>query len=338
MMPIIRATKSLKRRLGIEIHDQFFKLVEIEQRNGTTRLYNYLIEAIPEGWIESGVIKAEHDLVKKLSFLLSKNKIKAKDVHLAITSQNLILRPLQLPNMEEKMLRKAIDAEIHNNIQLPFSHFVYDYAVIPKENESIERTENGIDVMVVIAPQSLVESYVQLFEKLGLRVKSVDLSPLAIFRFLERERKANQHQTFMMVHLYGKEAEISLFHRRILRLSRMIPLEYRSYYQLGADEPQEALDIDSFANDLIREIERILNFYFYTLNNRDQQLTEILVVSDRPSALRIAEILQAYFQVPAVIQACNDIKVAGRLPVNKVREDSPALIVPLGLAIKDVKS
>lgn len=337
MMPKIRATKSLKRRIGIEIHDQFFKMVEIEQKNGITCLYNYLIEAIPEGWIESGVIKAEHDLLKKLSYLFSKNKIRAKDVHLAITSQNLVLRPLQLPNMEEKMLRKAVDAEIHNNIQLPFSQFVYDFVVIPKEEESIEGAENGIDVMVVIAPQSLVESYVQLFEKLGLRVKSVDLSPLAIFRFLERERKANQHQTFMMVHLYGKEAEISIFHRRILRLSRMIPLEY-SYSPLGADEPQEALDIESYANDLIREIERILNFYFYTLSNRDQQLTEILVVSDRPSAPRIAEILQAYFQVPAVIQACNDIKVAGRLPVSKVREDSPALIVPLGLAIKEVKS
>lgn len=328
--------------IGIEIADQYIKLVEIVKSRKGPMITNFAIEEIPAGLIQNGVIQQEDELHKFLKKIKKKQKLRSRKVNLAINSPNILLRPIQMPKLEKRMLKSAIEMEIANTIQLPFQTYTYDYVWIPTNEDELNIPTEEVqkqELLLIIASRDMLDGYVDVFEKLGLKVTNIDLAPISFIRLLQRERNHDMPPFFIGINFHQHFAEVSIFNNGILRLSRNIMINRGTYLIEETAEHDQVNTFDSaaYATDLIREIERILNFFRYTLNHREQLLNKIVIAGypeeeDEP----ITEALSSYFQVSVSQLSAGPLLVYKRIS-RGYNMNAPYLTIPTGLALKDVK-
>lgn len=336
-----------KRLIGIEVTDHQLKMAEIVKNKKQTVLTNFAIEAIPAGVIQNGVIQSKDELHHLLKKIKRQHKLRGR-VNLAINSANILLRPLQMQKLDKKQLHKAIEMEITNNIQLPFQGYTYDYAWIPEAGADVLREmgmtdqekEHKHEMMLLIASKEMLDTYVTVLKKVGLEVVSVDLAPLSLLRILENEREGQINPLFVGVNLYEQFAEVSVFSDGVIRLSRNIMLNPQNYLTEteAEDIATTSINIAAYTADLMREVERILNFYRYTLNHRDQMLHEIVLAGDLPIEAELLEnAFASYFQASASNLVAKHVHVH-----TKIEDTYPSqahkLTVAVGLALKDVRA
>lgn len=333
-----------KKVIGVEITDEQLKLVEISRNKKQKVITKYAIEDLPSGLIQNGIIQNTDELHQILKKIKRKLKLGNRDINLSINSPNILLRPFQMPKMDKKLLRKAIEMEIENNIQLPFQQFTYDYALIPeRENDPIADIEEQTqELMLIIAAKEMLNTYISIFMKVNLEVVSIDLAPISFLRLLELKHNRKIEQLFIGINLHQQFAEVSIFSDAVLRLSRNIPFNPQNYVLSNVIDDRspdiKPLNYEAYNADLIREVERIINFYRYTLHHRDQVLSEIILAGSLPlDTEQVLNALSTYFQVPCLILAADHVDVHGKVSRGYAVQ-APMLTIPLGLALKDVRA
>ncbi|MCF6092700.1 pilus assembly protein PilM [Microaerobacter geothermalis] len=323
--------------LGLEFKDDMVKIIELVHQKKGYQLRKAVYSPLSNGLIQNGHIHDMDGLRKMIKPLIKGEKFKSKKAVLALKSEQIMLRTLKLPKLPKKELEKVILLELENNIQLPFSDPVFDYISLPHQNS--EGTEQ--ELLLVIAPGSVVRQYVQLSKLLGLKPICVDVHSLAILRLMKWIRK-ELPTTFMSVNVGHHGVDVSIYHQGILRLTRNISLSSSDYLikspaitdAFSAIHYLENSDgLKSYAQDLGHEIERVMNFYLFTLNNRDQNLDEIVLCGEAPNISLLGEYLSTRLQVPVQVedwtgyienQTDMDIK------------DMSVFSVPIGLGMKEV--
>lgn len=335
--------KRKERYVGIEFKDALVKLVEIEKTANGITIQNFHIEKVPDGLLSAGKIQDQDKFLTFLYDLKNKACIQSKNLHLSIDCQNVLLRPIKIPNIPKKDLEKALDLEIENNIQLPFDDYVADFVILTDEKEL--KAAKELNIMLVIAPKSHVMTYIHPLKELGFLPLSVDLAPLAVQRVMELESNGDLGETFMIVNVGEKSTEVSIVHNRVLRIVRTFSLDLQTYIEEPQIQDADALSfmqfqeersgIRSFATDIGNEVERILNFYLYTLNNRDQTISELVLIGDLADMTPVAEYLSLRLNVETRLDLLKAENIVPAL-ADTVKEVASSLIVPFGLAIKDV--
>lgn len=331
-----------KKIIGIEISDDQLKLVEISRRRKQKVITKYAIEDIPTGLIQNGVVQNHEEILQFFKKMRRKLKLGNRRINISINSPNILLRPVQMPKMDKKLLRKAIETEIANNIQLPFQQYTYDYTLIPdhKIETELESEEQTQEFMLIIAAKEMLETYIALFKKVKFEVVSIDLAPISFLRLLELERKEKVEQLFVGINLHQHFAEVSIFSNAILRLSRNISFYPQSYVMPVEEVDGTAtttINYEAYNADLVREVERILNFFRYTLHHREQLLGEVVLAGNLPHETEpITTAFSTYFQAPTSILSTHHLSVHNKI-VRSYAKQVPMLAIPVGLALKDVK-
>lgn len=357
-----------KSYLGMECKDSVVKIVELLHTGDGYTIRNFQITSLPAGIIQQGRIEDDDQFIQIIREMMHLAKMRAKSVQLSISSQNVILRPAKLPNLPMKELREVARLEIEMNIQLPFQDPVFD--IVPLNKARIRQGEE-MDVMLVIAPRQIVMSYVQLLKKLKLKTISVDLTALAHMRVIDWAREGEKADTIMTVNISEYGAEVGVFHNGILKLTRHISLQgaqsildQQPNVVLGEVAAADAVYDDPIADGAItdgaisnqptnlppgrrddghsrfavhlgNEIERVMNFYLYTLNNREQQLDEIVLTGEQVDLRALSEYLAARLQVAASVETLAPFKVHRPVRIDFQRH-AAELTIPIGLAMKVV--
>jgi type IV pilus assembly protein PilM len=319
---ILLRIKPAKGILGIEITDRCIKLVEIvRHRHDSYKLKKYIIEKLPENVVDDGRILDSSHVIFTLQIMLAKINLKVKKVHLILPSQLIMVRFLKLPNIPMKNLRKLIDFEMMHNIHLPFDLPFYDFVVVNREEQMLQMPSQ-CEIMLVAAPQDLIHEYQGIFTSASLKPVSMEFKALSLFRVLELSDRVNPHSTMLLIDINEHVSDVSIFHNRQLKITRNIPMNFASQ---GTDA-----DFINACLDLGFEIERLMNFYRYTLNNREHEFSDILVSGD---VSRLNDLVDRLAErVPCKISILSTNHIQSNLPDFSAL--FPSLAVPIGLALR----
>lgn len=165
-----------KAMLGVDIGTSAIKIVQMK-KNAT--IGGWAVEDLPDGVINQGRIEAETTLVNLIKRAMSNNKISGSDCALCISTNELIIRELTLPEMEDKQIRENIRHEITSFLPLNHEEYSIDYKVL----EYIPSRDGGLGklrIMVAAIPNKFVESYIDSLKSAGLKVSYVDVIPNAV--------------------------------------------------------------------------------------------------------------------------------------------------------------
>lgn len=143
---------------GLDISDSSVKLCRLSRRNKGYAVSSFGEFPLQEGIVSQGEVKQEDALSRALADAAAHVKGLPLDTPYAAVSLpegKVFMQVVQLPAIKEEEVEQAIRFQAENFIPYPLDTVVLDFQIISSRNVPLDH----VDVLVVSAPRSLVDSY-----------------------------------------------------------------------------------------------------------------------------------------------------------------------------------
>lgn len=175
--------------------------------------------------------------------------------------------------------------------------------------ESAAEAERQCDVLMAAASLELIDEYKEAVTEAGLLPVSMEIKALTLYRVLKHGDAGAAEGTVLLVDINERGTDVSIYHDGKLKITRNLNviIETGQPDTDETDDPLELLLLGTQASqqqepvaELVHELERLMNFYRYTLNNRDHEFDRIVVTGDIPDMNRVLSGLRERMPQPIV--------------------------------------
>jgi Tfp pilus assembly PilM family ATPase len=245
---------------GIEIKDAFVRAALISKsKKDEIQILSIAEEALKAGTIKNGVLSDRPAFIQALKNLSKKSKKKIKYVIISIPPDNVYSQIFTFPTVVKgERLEETMRLII--GFQLPRTQ-EDAYLDWEKVNTSAKN-----EVFLALAQKSVIDNYIDAFEKAGLKVVAVETHPLSIGRIIDIEKIDNPTLVIVENEL---SATIMVIKHRTAYFARVLPYSF--------------IPSDKIPN----EIKRIVNFYE---SENKEKITQIIKISGERNTIRGKEI------------------------------------------------
>jgi type IV pilus assembly protein PilM len=196
-----------KRTVGLDIGSSSIKLVEVLDVSQGYLLNTFAQLPLEKGVIEEGGIVDAKILQDKIRHLVKVSRCKTRKVVASLSGHKVIARRASFQNMEEEDLRQLINDEGAN--YLPFD----DIKAINFDFQILGDSESGpgqVDVILVAAKKDVVQSYVDVIEKAGLKPVIVDVDSFALETMYEANYDFEDNDVVVLINMGASMTNINV--------------------------------------------------------------------------------------------------------------------------------
>ena len=350
--------------LGIDIGSASIKAVELRVVDGKPVLTNYAWMPIKEELL--GKSDANPDmyysaLTACIKRIMKSASFSSKNAYVSIPAFGGLITIVDLPEMPENEIDKAIRFEAHKYIPTAIDELVVSWEVVGrkivrKENvaagsgEGEKMANNMLEVLLVVGSKERVLKYEKMFTDAQLKLMSVDIETFPLVRALV----GNDDGTFILADIGAYDCNIALVEKKVIRASRNIDaggneitetiaksmnIDFERAESLKVSERNffsEDASMNFFTLDMIiNEIGRIIESY-RKKQGPDKNIDGIIVSGGTANMTGIANYFQSRLQIKTMIG-----NPFNRLSYDKKLETSLSRIsnrfsVSIGLALKGI--
>ena len=227
-MPLFYTDKPV---FGFDIGRSSLKVMQIDQSGKKDRVVAYGTVSFDSDAInDQGIIVNPETIIKAANKLITKDlvgSLSSRRVAVSIPNANSFSRVLSLPKMDEKDLRAAVEAEVNQSIPLPSDELYFDYSVARTLEDDTQ------EVQLVATPRAIVDSYVGVFEALGLEIALIESNISAMTRIVVH---AEAHEVNTLIVDIGSTAcDISIYDGSAIRATGTVDCSSERLTQNIAD-------------------------------------------------------------------------------------------------------
>jgi type IV pilus assembly protein PilM len=180
LMALTLGKKNPRGSVGLDLDGAF--VAAIQAQDG--RVSRAASMELPSGVITDGEVADVERLTESLKTFFKENDLPTR-VRLGVSNQQIVVRHLELPQIEEEAeLAAAVRFQAAEAIAMPLDEAVLDYQVVGQAT-SAEGTPR-LRVVVVAARQAMIERFVAGVRGAGLKPEGIDLNAFALVRALAR--------------------------------------------------------------------------------------------------------------------------------------------------------
>ncbi|WP_427109725.1 type IV pilus biogenesis protein PilM [Lysinibacillus xylanilyticus] len=320
-------TKKKKSHVSIEIKD--YMLRAIVAKGADPSQWKGYEMPLAQGIVEGSVIHDEMELFDLMKNNVAKWAGNKQNARIFVPDTLVLLKSFEHPDdIELNELKGYVEMELGHSIHLPFQDPLIDvYDPNPNDGQA----------MLFAAPSEEVTNMIGLLLDTTLEPQVADIRALCNIRLLEYLQLIKDDRTYLIADWSINELSISIFsygQLEFLRyqsfdteLSEWKPKEieeYRFSYHLEAED-----DYRIILTDQMLEIDRIMNFFKFSLHKGEKSVDEIIILGDNPLLRTIKDLLENNFSAPIIM--LNDSVIQKSFP--QFSEEFASLI---GLALKEV--
>lgn len=285
---------------------------------------------LPKNMVQEGTIVDEMAL-----FELIKNNVqqwggKKQNVRFLVPDTSVLLKTFEHPSdVASKNLKEYVQMELGQSIHLPFKDPLLD-VYDPKEDDG--------QATLFAAPPEEVGKMIGLLLDNHLQPQVADIRALCNLRLLEHIQLIDEQNTYLLTDWSMNELSICIFSNGHVEFLRFQTIEEDSSNWQGEALENGEVKFD-FTGDLenfravitnqIFEIDRMMNFFKFSLYKGEKTVDEIIVMGDHPLLKSIEGMLKETLTTP--IKMVDDAIVAKHFPACKAKHATL-----LGLALKEV--
>ncbi|WAA08874.1 type IV pilus biogenesis protein PilM [Fervidibacillus albus] len=317
---------SNSKMIHLTVDDYAIRMVEYGG-GGLEKVKLYKEKPIPAGFIEHGRIVQELEFYEFIKTITQEWGIKRRKVQFYVPDSLIIMKKEPFPaHLKPEELKGHFYMELGQSLYLPFDSPIFD--VHPLSVEGEEKRE----AILFAAPEEEIQKYTQIFQDAGLQPVVADIRPLGIYRYFKGTHPAyDPNSAILFFELNLHSAMISIFSNDTPEFLRYIelgvPLSEWTYVENGESDSHwtyagDKEDLFGLINDQLMELERIMNFYRYSLHKGEKMIEQIVLLGDFPNMQPIFEKMKTNFSVPVEV-------LSSSLP-----SVSKSLIPALGLALR----
>jgi type IV pilus assembly protein PilM len=289
-----------KNKVNLLIKDHVIQFLDSKQP-GIGSVIDFGERYIPGGIIEEGKIINSSALQEILQDCVKKWGIKRREVQFLVPDPVVVVRKVEVPkDIPDNEIRGYLYLELGTSIHLPYDNPLFHVEVLGHKDGKKE-------ILVFAAPEHIVNEYASIIEQVGLKPTVADISPLAVYR-LYYLHEAKQSKPILSVQFDIQNVTVSIFNKHKLIFVRQLKMN------LKMELWKEELDKDGVylkwtgeedyleheIQEMIDEIDRVLNFYQYTLSQENDQIESILLTGDHPLLIEIDRKIQDVVGIPTV--------------------------------------
>ncbi len=168
--------------VGVDIGSRLIKVVQAEagRAPGQWRITRAAVAPTPPESVRDGVVVDRPAVAKALRDLCSLASIDANGAASAISGTSVIVRHVKMPRMSEAILRKSVRFEAGKYISSSVDDSLIEFEItgpVPGEPDKM-------GVMLVAAPNDMVDSRLLTLSEAGLEPVAVDVEAFALQRAL----------------------------------------------------------------------------------------------------------------------------------------------------------
>lgn len=167
--------------IGLDIGTSAVRAAEVRGKEPPT-LTRFAQLTLPPGAVTGGEVGDPDAVASVLRDLWRRGEFRGKRVAVAVANQNVIVRPVELPKMEESELRDALKYQVQDYIPIAIEDALLDFLLLDEFVN--EEGAPMMRVLTVAAQRDMVHGFVRVVQQAGLEPVAVDLSPLAAIRAL----------------------------------------------------------------------------------------------------------------------------------------------------------
>jgi len=188
MFDFIKSYLGIGPVLGVDIGTASIKIVEVRKTSTLPKLINYGILRSnthldrPNSAIQSSALKiVEKETAELLKILIKEAGFKAREAVASIPVFSAFITLLEMPQMPEADVAKAMAFQIKQHIPLPVSEVAIDWLKVGDKE-----TEGGIkqQILLISIPKEIIKRYQNIFKLAGLRLKALEIESLSLARAL----------------------------------------------------------------------------------------------------------------------------------------------------------
>ena len=180
--------------LSIEVGYAMTKVCEMDYQAKKPKVYRYFSIPTPEGILADGMLTVTDEFVNNLKAEMTKNKIRTKDVVFTISSSKIATREVRIPYCKESNIGNLIRVNLSDYFPIDVSQYMAAYSIL--ETEGINKEEDdakskakptGYRLLILAAPNTIIESYKLFAAALKLNVKEIDYCGNSIYQAAKEE-------------------------------------------------------------------------------------------------------------------------------------------------------
>jgi type IV pilus assembly protein PilM len=338
--------------IGIDIGTSNVKLAEIGREKNKLILRNAVLWDLPDNVAEDGYIADIAGLAEILQQVIAKNGIRAQEAVVAVNGRSIFVREVAFPVMAEAELREAIKWDMEKYVPFAPGSYYHDFAIVGK---SSDEQEQEMKVLLVAAPQDLVNKLVSTLKTVGLRTMAVDIEPLAIYRTLSGAENS------VVVDIGGHAAQVIVFQNGSPTVTRAIPingqrfteavmsvleldyneaenLKLRQKNLLKQDAQDESIlntHLGNLVSELAKEIRRTLEYF--QMQNKYAVVEKVFLSGGGARLDNLAQQLALELDLQVVVHnPTAKLTVPPSFDPVQWQEIAPQFSVAIGLALAEV--
>lgn len=271
MINLARLFSNKKGTLGIDIGASSIKLVEIGESSSGYVLNHIFYEPLSGDLISDLSEAAQKELVSRLKYVVKQSGTAASNAVTSLPGHSVIIKKSAFPPLEKNELRELIHDEADKYLPIDnISDVYFDFQVLGES----ENATGMNDVLLVAARKEIVESYINIFKKAGLKLIVVDVDTFALETMFEANYEIDERDTVFMINIGASITNINVIKQNGSIFSRDFSLGGNSITeairQKIAVSPEEAeqmkrngdeIDLLEFAEPIMAEIERSVDYF-----------------------------------------------------------------------------
>lgn len=288
--------------------------------------------ALPHEIIDEATLKDEMALFEIFKENATKWGGKKQNVRFFVPDPTVLLKSFEHPrDVEPDKLKEYVQMELGHSIHLPFQDSLIDvYDPVAGDGQA----------MMFAAASEEINKYINLFLDIHMEPQAADIRALCNLRLLENMQMIDNEKTYLIANWLINELSICIYsngHVDFLRYQQ-IPTAISQWHSKSIMENELEFTYDGDMEDYrmtiidqVLELERIMNFFRFSLHKGEKSVDEIIIMGDSPLLGNIHHYLQD--TLPVTAKLVDDSLIDKHFPGFKAKHASL-----LGLALKEISS
>ncbi|MYL53354.1 hypothetical protein GLW08_08385 [Pontibacillus yanchengensis] len=265
-------------------------------------------QMLPSGIIKEGKVQDIFVLTSIIEELVETYNWKRKKLYFCVPDSSVVIRPYKIPaDLQHDEVKGYLYMKLGEDLHLPFEDPVFDYHYLYQEEEHQH-------ILLFAYPEEQIRTYESIFQEAKLKPQAADLSSLSLFRLYQYFEQVQEDEHLLSIQWNVDGCVVTVFHdeRPVFIQHMKTPLDaslFKSNEEAftAVEWHGEQQDIDAYIHDQVQEIERIMNFYRFSVTKGKAGITKVLLSGDFPQMDMIRQQCEERFSVPVEHLNISDI-------------------------------
>jgi type IV pilus assembly protein PilM len=237
---------SHKTTFGLDIGYKTLKVAQIKRGSRSMKIVGYNEVPLIEGALQKNGVKDKNKVAKTIRdacALAKPHRITAQAVTSALPESLVFTKIISLPAIKPTEVDKVIPHEASDFFPLPQKDIYMDWQLIGSN------AKNQVEVLVIAAPRSLVDAYVEMIRIAGRELVYLETKPAALTRALI---DPDSKDIYLILDIGAKSSGVTILEAGMIKLTTTIGV---GGDQIAADFAKNMLTVGESIAKLIKYYE-----------------------------------------------------------------------------------